>query len=248
MRVTAQEKITYIPDPPTPHKARPTIKALIVGAPPHNADPASNSVTHTIYVHLALNWPNTFPHTRFVAAAPIKNATLSQLSLPTSLKCVTMTGCTSATIVLSSANRKVEDKMERTTTIHFHPEMSRGGTSSAVSTSCFSVSVSWPVIEVFSDVSCVSLLGAERKSFLLSVEVMPSSLSAPEIGRSSFSDMISYGFLEKVLAVVVDSENKVMAERLRLREEDVVLSSETGPERLVIREKKQSLDAEETSI
>ena len=42
-----------------------------------------------------------------------------------------MTGWMSATIVLSRANKKVELRIERTTTIHFQPVMSRGGASSA---------------------------------------------------------------------------------------------------------------------
>src|SRR5699024_9792382 len=80
---------TYMPDPETPHIARPIISAFIFGAAPQMADPTSNTNTERIYVHLALNWPNILPQTKFVPAAPIRNATLTHGSFSTDLKCAT---------------------------------------------------------------------------------------------------------------------------------------------------------------
>jgi hypothetical protein len=94
-----------------------------------------------------------------------------------SLKCMTITGWMSAIIVLSSANKKVELRMDRTTTAYFQPVMSRGGSSSAVSASCLDFSGSISVVKEFLETSRVSLRGAARKllfnpasaSFLLTV-------------------------------------------------------------------------------
>jgi hypothetical protein len=65
------------------------------------------------------------PQTKFIEAAPIKNAALKQVSLPTELKCVTIIGRTSAITLLSSTKRNVELRIERTTKAHFIPLISR---------------------------------------------------------------------------------------------------------------------------
>jgi hypothetical protein len=83
----------------------------------------------------------------------------------------------SAIIVLSSANKKVELKMNRTTTAYFQLVISRGGSSSVVFAGCLDFSGSISVVKEFSEISRVSLLGAARKllfdpvsaSFLLRV-------------------------------------------------------------------------------
>ena len=48
---------TYIPDPPTPAIALPTIKASMFGAAPQSADPTSKRKTVKTYSHFASNWP-----------------------------------------------------------------------------------------------------------------------------------------------------------------------------------------------
>jgi hypothetical protein len=90
----------------------------------------------------------------------MRKAAESQVRFSTSLKCRTMTGWMSATMVLLSANKNVELRMDRTTTAHFQPVMSRGGSSSSVSVRCSDFSGSTSVVEEFSETSRVSLLGA----------------------------------------------------------------------------------------
>jgi hypothetical protein len=92
----------------------------------------------------------------------MRKATESQVKVLTSLKCRTMMGWMSATIVLSSANKKVELRMDRTTTAYFQPVMSRGGSSSAVSVGCSDFSRSTSVVEEL-ETSRVSLLVVTRK-------------------------------------------------------------------------------------
>jgi hypothetical protein len=62
---------------------------------------------------------------------------------------------------LSRAKRKVEERMERTTSAHFQPEMSRGGFSSAGGGCCFSASTS--VREALEEIASCSGLGTERE-------------------------------------------------------------------------------------
>jgi hypothetical protein len=93
----------------------------------------------------------------------MRKAAEIQVRFLTSLKCRIMTGWMSATMVLSSANKKVELRMDRTTTAHFQSVMSRGGSSSAVSAGCSDFSRSTSIVEQFSETSRVSLLGTTRK-------------------------------------------------------------------------------------
>jgi hypothetical protein len=81
----------------------------------------------------------------------------------TLLKCRIITGWMSAMMVLSSANKKVELRMDRTTTAYFQPVMSRGGSSLAVSVRCLDFSGSTSVVEEFLETSRVSLLGVAGK-------------------------------------------------------------------------------------
>jgi hypothetical protein len=67
--VVASKAMTlmYIPDPPTPQIARPTIKASIDGAALQIAEPPSKRVTQRIYVHLALNCKLGMTTTRLIS-------------------------------------------------------------------------------------------------------------------------------------------------------------------------------------
>lgn len=93
-------------------------------------------------------------------------------------------------MVLSSANKKVELRMDRTTTAHFQPVMSRGGSSSAVSVCCSDFSGSTSVVEEFSETSRVSLLVVARKllfglaSASFSLRIFP-AVEPGELSRSS---------------------------------------------------------------
>ena len=69
----------------------------------------------------------------------------------------------SATMVLSSVNKKVELRIDRTTTAYFQLVMSRGGSSSVVSAGYSDFSGSISVVKEFSEISRASLLGATRK-------------------------------------------------------------------------------------
>ena len=84
-------------------------------------------------------------------------------------------------MVLSRANRKVELRIASTTIIHLTPVIFRGGTSSTVSTCCFSLSRL--IVDVFSETSWVCFFGTERSLALIgagasSFEVILSGVSA----------------------------------------------------------------------
>jgi hypothetical protein len=74
-----------------------------------------------------------------------------------------MTGWMSATMVLSSAHKKVKLRIDRTTTTYFQPVMSREESSSTVSAGCSDFSRSTSVVKEFSETSQVFLLKAARK-------------------------------------------------------------------------------------
>jgi len=116
-----------MPIPPMPQIARPMMSMSILIAPPQIAEPTSKMRTFRQYSHFVLNCPYTLPQIRFVDAADSVNATLSQGSLSIAPNCAMIAGCTSATIVLSSENKKMELRMAKTTRAHFAPWMSRGG-------------------------------------------------------------------------------------------------------------------------
>lgn len=112
------------------------MNAFMLGAAPQRALPASKRMTEIRYSHFALKMPNNFPLHRscqssvqpisgrdhyqviIVAEPDSTKATPSQLSFPTSPNRLTIGDCTSATIVLSSEKRKVEERIVRTMRIH----------------------------------------------------------------------------------------------------------------------------------
>lgn len=133
---------------PRPAIARPTIIAFIVGAAPQTALPTSNITTENKYKYFALNMPNSLPlfvpipvsnksnfgayssqrkyrtcHVMMVAEPDRTKATPSQLILLTSPNRSTIGDCTSATIVLSSEKRKVEERIVRTIKAHCIKEL-----------------------------------------------------------------------------------------------------------------------------
>jgi len=155
---------TYMPLPPTPAMARPTMRAFMVGAEPQSAEPTSKMSTLIIYVHFDSIWPKIFPHTKFVEAEPIRKAPVSHGSFWIALKSAMMAGWILATIVLSRAKRKMELRMATTTIAHFQPVTVRGGAvSTASAASIFSsVTVSFPDTDVVSETSRSAFFSTSR--------------------------------------------------------------------------------------
>lgn len=60
----------YMPLPPRPASTRPTMRALIFGAPPHRAEPALNRIADAMYSHFASNKPYNLPNGRTAASPP----------------------------------------------------------------------------------------------------------------------------------------------------------------------------------
>lgn len=82
--------------------------------------------------------------TRFVPAAATKKATDSHGSLLTSPKLSMIAGCTSATIVLSKAKRKVDARTEETANAHLKPCTFRGEISGSKVAMPFSADATSP--------------------------------------------------------------------------------------------------------
>lgn len=110
---------------------------------------------------------------KFVEAAATKNATDNQGNLEIDPKRSTTAGWTSATMVLSSANRKVDDRMERTTRIQANPCTSRGDFCCSGASADFSdVAASLMLlvdsfVEGLSESGCSKLLATSESAMLL---------------------------------------------------------------------------------
>lgn len=100
----------YIPDPPIPAMTRPTMRALMVGAAPQIALPTSNSRILKMYSHRMLKMPYALPQGR-IAVVPRANPVPIHGRSSMLSKSRSMEGWISATMVLSSAKRKVVESM-----------------------------------------------------------------------------------------------------------------------------------------
>lgn len=88
---------TYMPQPPIPAIALPTMSAFIVGADAEMALPISKSVTCAMYSHLMLNREYAFDHGITRVAAGRTNAAASHGNLSNSPSELMMFGWMSAT-------------------------------------------------------------------------------------------------------------------------------------------------------
>lgn len=93
----------YMPHPAAPAMARPTMKLLMSGAPPHRAEPAMNTAVLPMYSFFAEKVPYALDQIKVVAADARAKATPSQGTRATWPKVRTTLGWTLATTVLSKA-------------------------------------------------------------------------------------------------------------------------------------------------
>lgn len=81
-----------MPVPPMPARALPTIKALMLGAPPHSAEAPINRAVDARKSFLAENTPNALDHISVLAAEARAKETPSQGTRSTCPKVLTMAG------------------------------------------------------------------------------------------------------------------------------------------------------------